>query len=486
MNDIIKRSVGANTLTIFPAPDGADMNTRDFKVEMNVGDGWVDVPVFNAKVAYHEEYVGYNCYRSSFASADFEGKVDVRVTSLSRNIDYLKIRPLSDNVKFTNDRTSALFSIDKPCQLSVEVNGHIYRNLHLFFNAPETDVPSPDDENVIYLGAGIHTKDNCKYIVTAEKKAPRLFLKEGQTLYLAGGAILQASVVIEGDNTKILGRGMIDLLFTNSNDCSAFSLPDRDIYPQGIKIDHSNNVDISGIIIRNPCHYLVCGCQCSYVTIDNIKTFACHSWSDGIDMMSSHHITIKNSFIRSCDDSIAIYARRWDCVGDSYDWDITNCILWSDIAHSINIGTHGTQTEEHREVIHDIRFKDIDILEVNCKYDIYWGTMAFSVGDENICRDFTFEDIRVDDFSCSNLFYLKVQKNGDFNPNPGYLIENITFKDITYNGANQNASRLGGYDKDRVVRNITFDNLIINGKKIESAEEGNIDIGEFVENVVFK
>ncbi len=486
MTDIITKKFGANSLTVFPAPTGADMNTRDFKVEMNVGDGWTQVPVYNAKVAYREDYVNYNCYRSSFASADIEGKIDVRVTSLSRNIDYAKIRPLSDEIRFTSDRNTILFSVDKPCQLSVEVNGHIYRNLQLFFNPPENDIPSPDDENVIYLGAGVHNAENCEHIVTMENKAPQLFVKEGQTLYLAGGCVLQAAVIVKGNNTKVIGRGIIDLLFTNAKDCSAYSLPDRQIYPQGIKIDHADNVYISGVIIRNPCSYCVSGAQCSNVTIDNIKTFACHSWSDGIDMMASHHITIKNSFVRSCDDSIAIYARRWDNIGDSYDWDITNCVLWSDIAHSINIATHGSQDENNRETIHDIRFKDIDILEVNCRSSAYWGAMAFTCGDENICRDFTFEDIRVDDFTCSDLFFVKVQKNGGFNPNPGYLIENITFKNITYNGANQNPSFISGYDKDRVVRNVTFDNVVINGKKILNAEEGNIQIGDFVENIVFK
>ncbi len=471
-----------NSVTVFKAPEGADLNLRDFKVEFGVGENWIEAPVYRMKVAFLNRISGYNVFYSSTVSADIKGEIKVRVTSLCRNINFCRIRPLSDNIKFNFDRTTVEFTVDKPLQLSLEINGDIYRNLQLFFNAPEENIPDKDDPNVIYIPAGVHTIANCEYIEKSPNMESVLYVHEGKTLYLEGGSIVKAHIHVIGDNATICGRGMVDLLYTNAPSCVAYDLPDRNIYPRGIKLDHCDNVTVRDIIVHDPCHYIVSGNQCTNVTLDNLKLFSCHYWSDGIDMMSAKHIKIKNCFVRSNDDSIAIYARRWDCVGDAYDWEIENCILWADNAHSINIGTHGSQNPNARESIYDIHFKDIDILEIHCCSPGYYGAMAFSVGDEVCCHDFTFENIRVDDFASSCLFFLQVQKNG-YNPCPGYKIENISFKDIYYNGANSNPSHIRGYDEERMVKNVSFENVVINGKRIKSFEEGNIEVGEFVENI---
>jgi hypothetical protein len=47
------------------------------------------------------------------------------------------------------------FTLDKPQDLSTEPNGP-NSPLLLFTNPPETNVPSPEDPNVIYFGPGIH------------------------------------------------------------------------------------------------------------------------------------------------------------------------------------------------------------------------------------------------------------------------------------------------------------------------------------------
>ena len=140
----------------------------------------------------------------------------------------------------------------------------------------------------------------------------------------------------------------------------------------------------------------------------------------------------------------------------------------------------------HRETIADLRFRDLDILEVNCNQPLYWGAMALTVGDENICRNILFEDIRVYDFAESSLLYVKVQKNGEYNPAPGFRIEGVTFRNIDYRGANQNPSCIAGYGPDRVVKDVTFENLCINGEKVLSAEQANLKIGPYAENVTFR
>lgn len=480
-----------NSAVFYSVADTSMLNNEDFIVEVDIGDGYTRLPVYAAKVAYRHPYNpnkrGYYTFFSSFASIDFIGSMKVCVTVKNRNIDSVKIRPVSENIDFNMKDNKIVFSVTRECKLSVEINGDIYRNLQLYFNELEESVPDKTDPNVIFLENGVYDAGNCRY-VTKKNNMPIIEIESNQTLYISGSAVLRAQIVINGDNTVVCGRGIIDLLFTNSTDCMYDSdkMPNKNVYPKGILIDHCNNVKISGIIIRNPCHYVISGDQCNNVIIDNIKSYAAHDWSDGIDMMASKYIHIKNCFIRSCDDSIAIYNSRWNNRGNSSDWLVENCILWSDVAHPINIGTHGSQNPENREVVHDIRFENIDILEANCEWPTGWGAIAFTMGDENICRNFIFENIRIDDFSCSSLCFVKVIKDLGYNPLPGYLIENILFKNIFYNGENKNPSRINGYDSERIVKDVIFENIIINGKKITNAQEGNFLIGDYTKSIIIK
>ena len=469
------------------APPTKDrFNYNDFEVYANVGDGWVYVPVCSAKVANYDTLKSkYIPYMSSFVNIDFEGEMILRIVSISRDIETVAIRPYSKQIKYSRNGNTVEFKVTKACNLSFEINGDIYRNLQIYCNDFETQIPNEKDSKVIYLKAGLHNADNCKYNEMYGTR-PVLYLRDNQVLYLEGGAYLEASVSVIGSNTKIIGRGVIDLLFSNADDCKFESLSSKYMHMNGICFTKCNNVLVQGVIIRNSTSYAVMGKSCSNVTIDNLKTFACHTWSDGIDMMSSHDITIKNCFIRSSDDSIAIYASRWEEKGDSYNWNVKDTILWCDHAHTVNIGTHGSQNEFNRDEIYNIYFDNIDILEVNSPYPAYWGAIAMSVGDENIIRDCVFQNIRMDDYTMSSMFYLRVQINTSYNPNPGYLIDNITFKNITYNGDCPNLSRIGGYSSDRLVKNVAFENIVINGKRAKTFYDAMITIEPHTKNITIK
>ncbi len=76
------------------------------------------------------------------------------------------------------DGTQVTLAIAEPCNLTVEINDDWVHSLHLFANPIEANAPQPNDPHVIYFGPGIH-----------EIKAG-ITVGSGQTLYLAGGAIL--------------------------------------------------------------------------------------------------------------------------------------------------------------------------------------------------------------------------------------------------------------------------------------------------------
>ena len=55
------------------------------------------------------------------------------------------------------------FKLDRPRNLSVEVNGDIFHNLHLFANAIDVNKPKnvKKDKSLIYFGPGVHQLQPC-------------------------------------------------------------------------------------------------------------------------------------------------------------------------------------------------------------------------------------------------------------------------------------------------------------------------------------
>ena len=78
--------------------------------------------------------------------------------------------------------------------------------------------------------------------------------------------------------------------------------------------------------------------------------------------MSCSDIMVDDVFLRNSDDCLAFYTHRWNYYGDCRNVCVQNSTLWADIAHPINIGTHGN-TKTGDEVLEDMLFKNIDILE---------------------------------------------------------------------------------------------------------------------------
>jgi hypothetical protein len=125
----------------------------------------------------------------------------------------------------------------------------------------------------------------------------------------------------------------------------------------------------------------------------------------------------------------------------------------------------------------------------------YQGCMSLNAGDGNLIRNVRFENIRVEDFRMGQLVNLRVFYNRKYNTSPGRGIENVWFKNITYNGSHANISLIAGYDDAREIKNIVFENLVINGTLIsdrmtkpawyKTSDMARFFVGEHVENLQF-
>ena len=164
------------------------------------------------------------------------------------------------------------------------------------------------------------------------------------------------------------------------------------------------------------------------------------------------------------------------------------------MAHPIFIGIHGNT--KNPEVLENLNYTNIDILDHKEKQLDYQGCLAINAGDNNLIRNVRFEDIRIEDFRQGQLVNLRIFFNEKYCTAPGRGIEDILFKDISYTGENAEVSMIIGYDKERKVKNIRFENLQINGEVIyddmpnkpkwyKTGDMARIFVGEHTEGVTF-
>ncbi|MFI7018959.1 glycosyl hydrolase family 28 protein [Streptomyces sp. NPDC050164] len=427
-----------DSVVIHPTLPKVPVN-NSFTVKVRpTGGSWQRLDVYLAKLALIDPVTGSNrAQNSSVAMFDFSGTVEVEVTYNPGSAEKFRIRPDSYGIKPEVLGSTARFTLDRPRNVVVQVDDKIFDCLHLFANPLEQDVPAEDDKKVMYFGPGFHTPTD------GVLKVP-----SNTTVYLAPGAVVQAHVNIEGvENSRIIGRGVL----YNSKSGAMF-------------IRKCENVTIDGITILNPRYENVRVAESQNLTIKNLRAFSHQGWGDGIQLYCSENITIDGCFLRTSDDSIALYTHRWDFYGDTRNITVKNCSLWADVAHGINIGVHGNS--ENPEMLENLNFENIDILDHREPQVTYQGAIAFMVGDSNLVRDVKFDNIRVEDFRWGQLIHMRVEYNPKYNTSAGRSIENVYIKDLSYNGKNADLSMIVGLDKEHVVKDVTFENLRVNGRVI--------------------
>lgn len=444
------------------APQGISLN-NDFtvKVRPEGKSKWVLVPTYLVKVDEVRE-TKHHVEHASMATFDFSEKVEIAVTYNKGKIDSARVRPLSYDIPFTIEGNTLQFSLEKPANLSVEVNGDIFHNLHLFANPLDTFEIDKKNPDLIYFGPGIHRFEGAEFRIPS-----------GKTVYVAGGAVMMGRMLIENvHDVKLLGRGIID-----------------PSVKMGIRIANSRNVYVEGLVAT----------QCATggsdsVTIRNVKVISYFGWGDGMNVFSSRNVLFDRVFCRTSDDCTTVYGTRLGFEGPSSNITMQNSTLWADVAHPIFIGIHGNVDKP--EILENLNYVNIDILDHKEKQLNYQGCLAINAGDENLIRNVRFEDIRIENFRQGQLVNLRIFFNEKYCKAPGRGIENVVFKNVSYTGNRAEISVIEGYDAQRKVRNIRFENLRINGQIISDDMPGKpkwyhtgdmarIYVGPHVEGVSF-
>lgn len=436
---------------------------------------WTMIECYNVKVDMHEVRDAAMTY------FDFEGEVEILVSLNENFVDIYRadIRPLSKNIKPQIDGRTLTFRLSEPANLSVEINGDRFHNLHLFAGKIEKYIY--DEENAVVVeqhfgdieslpsGRTIVFEPGIYYIGEVVSKIP-----SDTDVLIKGGAVIVGGFACENvQNVRIYGRGVIfqgnQEWYTSLN---------------GVRLSNCQNVRIDGVTFIDPPHYTVFVGESNHISIHNVKTFSCSKWTDGFDIMSGCNIQIRNCFLRTSDDCVAVYGSRWKYRGDSREVIVEDSVLWADVAHPTNIGGHG-DCENDGDIIENIVFRNIDILEHHEKQLDYLGCLSINAGDKNLVRNVLYENIRIEHFEHGKIFDFQIKFNPKYNPAPGKGIESVTLRNVSYHGCGAERSVIRGYDETSCVKNVCIDHLSVNGKHILSAGEGDIEIGAFAENITF-
>ncbi len=399
----------------------------------------------------------------SFAYFDFTSPVRVVVESM-RPVNSVRIRPTSRAVQYHVDGDRISFSLTEPAKISVEINGGIDDNLHIFAGRPETEVPSPDDPNVLYYGPGIHSIDGGYGF---------LRLESNQTLYLAPGAILNARLVADdAEHIRVCGRGILlgtTLLGRQPHYYRKYLGEPAELKrPRFAVFKNCRDVVVEGIMMNDTPAWALVLDHCAHVVVRDIKQFGYVDNCDAIDVVSSQYVLIEDVFLRANDDCVVIKSRG----ADVEDVLVRNSVMWSDRAQALQIG-HELMSDKITRVV----FRNIDILEQRNRYSGHYAIGIYN-GDNAVVSDVLFEDIRVENHC--RLIGLIVEKGYYGHTEERGRIENIRFRNI--DSLTTLDLHITGSDEEHGVGDISFENLTICGEPAELEIYHNY----YVHNLTFK
>lgn len=476
------RSTDTQQVVTWPAPDGI-APSPDYELKVN----GLDLFVWPARVreeidtppdSIWTHKPGCPSDMAGFAVFDFEGSVEVAIKPL-REFASASVHPLSAGIQASIEDGVVRFRMDRPRPLTVMLDGSDDRPLHLFASAPEQDIPAADDPDVVYFGPGVHEVDGIE-------------LRSGQTLYLAGGALVRAKVPdtakwsrAERIGCMVCDSGPVVHVNRLENVCiRGRGILDGELIPhparQLIVVSDSRNVRIEGVVLRNSANWNIMLKDCSDVVVQNVRIVSGRLNSDGINSVNAQNITIRNCFVRNHDDSFAVKATSPEREASGIR--VEGCTVWNDWGYALGV------TYETRAPIHDIVFSDCDIIFVR-----HWA-LGIYVVDSATVENVRFENIRVEDLGLparrfgSETIFIRLMVSSDMwgTDDTRGRIRNIVFENVSLGGNYPAKSEILGFDAEHGVERVRLSKINYLGRKVTSPADMNLTMNEFTSGVEFR
>lgn len=389
-------------------------------------------------VIHSNEIANYVIY--SAADMD-QTEAEIRIEA-DRAADGVKVRPLSAGIAADVDGEHISFKARLGSKLSVEFAHADAKPLFLFLYPKEA--PIQITENVRYYAPGEYTED--------------LVLNSGETLYLAEGAVLHAHIYAKNvENVTVCGRGIIDLSEESRNN----------IRKRMSRFHSSKGITFKDVTMTGSYGWCCTFWGCEDILVDSVNILTWMVTGDGIDVVGTHDVTIRNCFIRTNDDCIVLKSTDYceaDGLANVYNIRAHGCVLWNSIyGNAIEIGFE-TRCEE----IYDVEFSDIDIIHGE---DAGWqsgGAITIHNGDRARVHDIVYRDIRVEDF-LTRLFDFKVLNSQYSRDAERGVIEDILIENVRVVDGPFPPSVLYGFEpEEHPVRRVRFVDVGAHGEYAEN------------------
>lgn len=382
-------------------------------------------------------------------------EVDIRIEPPTA-VTLVEIRPLSAGIYATVSEKKICFKAKIGSKLSVEFPDSDITPIFLFLY--------PKEES-------IEITPSVRYYPPGEYTEELLVLNSGETLYLAEGAVLHAHIIARNvENVTVCGRGVIDI--TGSPKSKRLS-----------RFHSSKNITFKDVTLTGAYGWSCTFWGCENILVDSINIMTWLVSGDGVDIVGSHDVVIKDCFIRTCDDCIALKSTSYcgeDGLGNVYNVKAHGCVLWNaEYGNGIEIGFE-TRCDE----IYNVEFSDIDIIHVG---DVGWqsgGALTIHNGDRARVHDIVYRNIRIED--CPKVFDFKVVDSRYSKENERGVIEDILVENVRIVDGAFPASILNGFEpEEHPVRRVRFVNVCAHGEYIHNYTECRMII-EKTRNITFE
>ena len=373
-----------------------------------------------------------------------------------------------------------------PFKAVVEPRGRI-KPLLLFADSPEDKRPA--GEYVKYFAPGVHD-------------VGVLEVTDNQVVYLDEGAIVNGAIHAQGNNILICGHGVL----------SGASYPRLQGPLESLLLaDKCNGLVIRDMTFTAPWWWTVYLINCDGAMLDNIKILNSNMINDdGVDIANSRNVTLRNSFIRSQDDVIAV--KGMDASGlPCENILIEDCMLWNDWANVIRVG-YECETPYMKNIV----MRNCDVVHHAFRYKEpkrFWANTVFFLQPSNNMQisDILFEDIRI--HADGKFIFLKA--SADVCTGPGVLglkpqhyshvysitdtstykykasgsLDGVVFRNISVvvdPSVSCGDIFLQGRSAEENIGQITFDNVTFFGKRVNESEHKTMYVDKYVEKPVFR
>ena len=430
-------------VTVHPAP--GDLSTVEHLTQS--ADYTVKV---NGQTSFVYE-TDNNCYEVpgkryqdvvAFTSFDFKNeKVTVEVTC-NFTVNSVVIRPKSDNVAFTKTGNIITFELNDPKYLKIQINDG-KRPLYIFSDSTEV----AETNAKYYYGPGVHDVGT------------RFPIDANSTVYIAGGAVLEGTLLLKGPNIKIRGRGILSSGYLEWSEWNKGARNIAMLYDDPAGTSGFNYHEYSGIVMLNSPGWFSNGYG-KYRSLLNLKAIGWVRNSDYPHLCGNG--IARNCFVFNNDDGLITNTGN----NNTYQ----NCIVDKG-PFGRTIVSLGNNNQEYN------LWEDVDVIAdemINGKY----GSIAIIESKGVYKRNYIFRNIRIEDGVAPSQPFVYI--NAD-----NLKVNNLTFENITLETVRNNPGTITTLN-GATVSDIVFRCIKIAGAYKTSLTDAKISlIGTGITNITY-